>query len=111
MKIVIKGEELELKYSFRALIIYENIMQKSFDPKGISEVITFFYCIILGSKKDIQFTYDEFLEWLDENPAALGEFSQWILKVVEKNNELMMKNVSNEDKKKLAKAKKSEKNF
>jgi hypothetical protein len=32
MNVTIKEKEITLKYSFRALMIYENITQKSFNP-------------------------------------------------------------------------------
>lgn len=111
MKIVIKEQEIELKYSFRALIIYENIMNKSFEGRGITEILTFMYCVILGSQKGLEFTYDEFLDLIDTQPNLIKEFSEWLTATVEQNNALMMKNVSDKDKKKLAKVKKSEKNF
>lgn len=111
MDIEIKGEVVKLKYSFRALMIYENIMNKSFEGRGITEILTFMYCVILGSQKGLEFTYDEFLDLIDTQPNLIKEFSEWLTATVEQNNALMMKNVSDEDKKKLAKAKKSEKNF
>jgi hypothetical protein len=32
MEVTINGKNITLKYSFRALMIYENITQKSFNP-------------------------------------------------------------------------------
>lgn len=89
MKITIKEDELELRYSFRALMAYEQILGKTFEPRGITEVITFFYCVIITSKKDLQFTYDEFLDMLDENPGIIKEFSEWLTGAVQRNNSLM----------------------
>lgn len=89
MKITIKEDELELRYSFRALMAYEQILGKTFEPRGITEVITFFYCVIITSKKDLQFTYDEFLDMLDENPGMIKEFSEWLTGAVQRNNSLM----------------------
>ena len=89
MKITIKEDELELRYSFRALMAYEQILGKTFEPRGITEVITFFYCVIITSKKDLQFTYDEFLDMLDENPGIIKEFSDWLTGAVQRNNSLM----------------------
>lgn len=111
MNITIKDEVIEMRYSFRALMIYENIMQKSFQGNGVTEILTFMYCIILGSKKDLQFTYDEFLDMVDENPALIKEFSEWLTETVQHNNELLMKKeISEEEKKKIKKARKTGKN-
>ena len=110
MKIVIKGEELELKYSFRALIIYENIMNKSFEGRGITEILTFMYCVILGSQKGLEFTYDEFLDLIDEKPGIIKDFSEWLTGAVQRNASMMSQNVKEEDKQTTKKIKKAEKN-
>ena len=43
MKVTFNEKEYELKYSFRAYMIYENIMGKSFSPQGLTDMIVFFY--------------------------------------------------------------------
>ena len=67
--------------------------------------------VIFSVLSEIESLELEFLDLIDTQPNLIKEFSEWLTATVEQNNALMMKNVSNEDKKKLAKAKKSEKNF
>lgn len=86
MKITIKEQEVTLKYGFRALMVYEQILGKTFEPKGITEVLTFMYCVIISSEKNLEFSYDEFLDWIDENPAMIKEFSEWLTETVQRNN-------------------------
>lgn len=81
MKVVIKDKEINLKYSFRALMIYENITKKSFNPQGISDVVIFFYSIVVASSKDTSLTFDDFLDWMDENTTAINDFSLWLTDV------------------------------
>jgi len=52
MKINIKGKEVELKYSLRALMMYENIENKTFQPTSLQNIMTFFYVIVVASSKD-----------------------------------------------------------
>ena len=110
MKIVIKEQEIELKYSFRSLMVYEQILGKTFQPHGLTEILTFMYCIIITSKKDLQFTYDEFLDLIDENPGIIKDFSEWLTGAVQRNASMMSQNVKEEDKRTAKKIKKSEKN-
>lgn len=110
MKIVIKEQEIELKYSFRSLMVYEQILGKTFEPKGLTEILTFMYCIIITSKKDLQFTYDEFLDLIDENPGIIKDFSEWLTGAVQRNTSMMSQNVKEEDKRTAKKIKKAEKN-
>lgn len=85
MKINIKNTDIELKFSFRALMIYENITQESFSPDNLTNIIFFFYSVILGSIKNKNIDYDEFMDWLDENPNAITEFTNWLTEVNDLN--------------------------
>lgn len=97
MKITIKGNTVSLKYSFRALMIYENITQKSFNPKGISDVVVFFYAIVVASSKDTTLSFDDFIDWLDANHTAISEFSVWLTSVFEAQSGLVNKDIKPEE--------------
>lgn len=90
MKITIKGKEVELKYSIRALIMYENIENKTFQPTSLQNLMTFFYVIVLASSKDYSLTFDEFLDFVDEdqNNNLLNEFAGWLNDITENQNKL-----------------------
>lgn len=88
MKINIKGKEIELKYSFRSFILYENIQGKSFTPTTTTEVLVFLYCCILASDKELVFTFDEFLDYVDEHPTIIEEFSEFFVAQINKNQSL-----------------------
>lgn len=85
MKITIHNKEINLRYSFRAMMIYEKITGTSFNPKGITEIMIYFYSTILASDKDIALTFEEFMNWIDENPIVLNEFSSWLTSTLTKN--------------------------
>ena len=71
MTITINDKEIQLKYSFRAMMIYENIAQKSFEPKEMS--------------------LESFIDWLDEQPKLLEEYIKWLASRIDQNNYLSMK--------------------
>ena len=81
MEITVKDTTVTLKNTFRSMIMYENIMEKSFVPNGITEILVYFYCVILASKHDIELKYEDFLDWIDENPQAIEEFSTWVFEL------------------------------
>ena len=91
MKLNINGKDIELKYTLRAMIMYENITSTVFSPKTISDIITLFYCVVLSSSKDYSLTFETFLDWLDENTEELTNFSQW-LQDINSNTEGLKKN-------------------
>jgi len=67
MKIRFKEKEIELRQSMRALLAYENISNKNFEPKNLTDILTYMYCIVLTSSKDYSITFDEFIDYIDEN--------------------------------------------
>lgn len=88
MKITINEKEIELKYSFRALMMYENINGNTYNGGGLTEAITLFYCIVVTSSKDYSLDYDNFIDWLDENQDTLKEFFTWISSIGNNQNKL-----------------------
>lgn len=79
MKVAFNEKEYEIKYSFRAYMIYENIMGKSFSPQGLTDMIIFFYANLLAAAKGDTIKYEDFLDWLDDNPDELSKFSNWLM--------------------------------
>lgn len=88
MKINIQNKEIELKYSFRALLIYENIQKKSFEPNSLTDIIVYIYSTILASDKTLNLEFDDFLEYLDENPNVINDFTEWLQDNVNKQAQL-----------------------
>lgn len=86
MTIKIRQSEITLKYSMRALFQYENITGQSFNPKTLQDFCTFFYCVLCSSNKDLDLTFDEFVDFLDEDPSKLNEFLEWLSKTMQKSN-------------------------
>lgn len=85
MIINIKNREVELKYTFRSMIIYEKITGESFQPKGVTEVLIYLFSTIVASSKGIDLTFEEFIDYADENPKIVNEFNEWLLSIFNKN--------------------------
>lgn len=88
MKVTIKGKEIELKYSIRALMMYENIAGKTFQPTNLTDMITFCYCIVLSSSGDYSLGLDDFIDEIDNNPELIQEFSTWLESSITNQNKL-----------------------
>lgn len=97
MKLQIKDKEIELKYSMRSMMLYENIKNEAFNPKTLQDIVIFFYCVILASDKHLQFTFDELIDMLDENPMLLEQFSDWLTQSINTQN-MLSDNTENDPK-------------
>lgn len=80
MKITIKDRNINIKTGFRALMIYERIADKSFQPRSLNDIILFFYSSIIASDKELVFSFDEYLDYIDENPTILNDFLEHLTK-------------------------------
>ena len=104
MKINIKGKELDLHYSMRIYLIYETITGKtlSLETGSYTVSVNLFYSAILASMQhanlDLNFEYDEYLDWLDEQGMDLiKEFIEWFLKIMNVNSSLVEKQIDEKD--------------
>ncbi|WP_080902951.1 hypothetical protein [Parabacteroides sp. Marseille-P3160] len=90
MKIKIRGVEYELRYSLRALFIYEQITGKRYE-EGDASVNDFllFYSYLLASNKNFPLDdFDAFIDVCDEDPTLYATFAKWITSEIQRVNKL-----------------------
>lgn len=91
MTINFNDREIELRFTFRADMIYENIMQKSFKAQTETEWLVYFYSTYLAITDDTDLGLDDFILKLDENPKLLYDFIQWYVDFQSNNMKLIPK--------------------
>lgn len=108
MKIKIKDKDLELHYSMRMYILYENITGKSLSFENMSSytsLIVLFYSAIVATIQrnhiNMTISYDEFMDWLDEQNGAtiMKDFSDWFTSCLTNNISLQDDTVEEDNKK------------
>lgn len=104
MKVNIKGKELELFYSMRVYLIYEQITGQTLSLQGGSYTVSvnLFYATILASMQhyhlDLDFEYNEYLDWLDvQGMDLIKDFIEWFLKIMNVNSSLAEKQIDETD--------------
>lgn len=79
MIVKINDKEITLRKTFRSLIMYEKATGASFAMSTVTDMIMYFYCVVATSMKDgDEITFDDFVDWLDEDNVKLLEFTKWI---------------------------------
>ncbi len=86
MTIKLNDKEIELKYSLRSMLMYENITEKTFNPTSLTDVLTFMYCVVIASSKDYSIKFDDFIDYVDENPNTINDFGDWVQDIMKTNN-------------------------
>lgn len=77
--ITIKDKEYKIKYSIRALFIFEQITGKPFKIETLLDNYIFFYSMILANNKDEALDWNDFLDALDDNPNLLEEMNEVVI--------------------------------
>lgn len=77
--ITIKDKEYKIKYSIRALFIFEQITGKPFKIETLLDNYIFFYSMILANNKDEVLDWNDFLDALDDNPNLLEEMNEIVI--------------------------------
>lgn len=98
MDITIKDKTITLKRSFRSLIAYEKATGAAFSPHTVSDMILYFFCVIISSDEDIDLDFDTFIDWIDEEPARLTDFTAWLTEQEEKESRFSKKKVTRKKK-------------
>ena len=103
MKLKYNDKVIELVYSFRANVYFEQIQNKNIDFANLNanDVITLFYCYFLASlQKAKEPTVDmlTFLDIIDDNGGekCVLQFSNWLIDVMKAQYEVIG-SMSNEE--------------
>lgn len=81
--ITINGTEYQIKYTLRALFIFESITKKPFSIDNVTDNYIFLFSLILANNPDTELTWEDFITALDDNPNLFDEMS----KIIEKQQE------------------------
>lgn len=76
--ITIGGRELEIRYTTRAVFLFEEIAEKNFEVKSSIDTYLFYYCIVMANNRDCGLDFEGFVDALDEDPALLGRINAYI---------------------------------
>ena len=62
MEVKIKGVSYKIRYTLRALFIFENITGKSFNVESSMEQFLFYYSILLANNPGTTLSFDDFID-------------------------------------------------
>lgn len=83
--IKIKGQEYKIKQSFRALMEFEKLAGKNAyaADASVSDSLQMYYCLLLANNPEFKYTFDQFLELLDEDETLLPAFHEYLASLVQ----------------------------
>jgi hypothetical protein len=77
-QIEINGVKYNIKYTIRALFIFEQITGKPFKIENLLDNYIFFYSMILANNQDMEniISWDDFLDALDKEPDLFSKMNE-----------------------------------
>lgn len=87
IKIKLGEKEYVVKKSMRALLLFEELTGKPMSKidDSLNNTITLFYCILKVANKDFNYTFDEFIDLIDENIDSINVFTEYLQSEAKKN--------------------------
>ena len=106
MILKINNENIELVYSFRSSIYFEQINGHALDFENFTsnDLLTLFYCVAIASLQKVKkpiISLSDFLDVVDDNGGdkCIYDFSQWYIQVMKAQYEVNDVKEENEEKK------------
>ena len=99
MRITIKGKEYKVKYTIRALFIYEQITGKPFNIVTLFDNYLFFYCLILANNPNDVLDFDDYLDAIDSDKDLYSQLTK-VVESYQKYDTLLSGEDDGDDKKK-----------
>lgn len=96
--IKINGVEYKLKYTLRALFVFEKITGAAFAIESTLDYYILFYSVLLANNQDtFKLTFDEFIDICDNDSSLFFKFSNFLNKEIEMQNQFKKSNTNGED--------------
>jgi len=80
--IKIQDREYIVKKSYRSLMLFEEMSGRNIDEMkdSVNDLMLLFYCILKANNRDIfQYSFDEFIDVIDEHPDSVEVFNKYLL--------------------------------
>lgn len=87
MKVIeINNQKYNVKYTIRALFIFEQITGKPFEIKTLLDNYIFFYSMIVANNQDNPIAWDDFLDALDNDKSLFNSLNSVVEEYQNKDN-------------------------
>ena len=73
-----KVEDLKLKYSYRAMMLWEQVMGKPYGSENtFTSMVVLLWCIVEANNPNT-ISLENFFNWMDEAPEEFDKLCKWL---------------------------------
>lgn len=92
-KVVIKGVEVELRYTIKGLILFEGVKAQAPNSGNIFDAMALVWSFLRAEidrkKLDLNLTLDDFIDWIDEDKANYKRCIEWLNEAQEREADVL----------------------
>ena len=74
----INGKNYNLKYGLRPMFVFEQMTGKAFEINTLLDTYIFCFACIISNKDNPQLDFSEFIDYADQHPEIMQEFSEFM---------------------------------
>ena len=72
-------KELKLKYSNRAIMIFETLTDKPFSIANITDQYIFYYSVLMANNAEFNLSFNDFIDELDNDEELIPHLTNWFM--------------------------------
>nr|DAD94584.1 MAG TPA: tail assembly chaperone protein [Siphoviridae sp. ctREU2] len=88
MKVTIKDKTYKIKYSIRAMFVFEKLTGKLFKLESLMDWYIFYYSMILAGNPECTLLFDDFIDECDLNPVLVADIQNYLNAQFQKQGQL-----------------------
>lgn len=96
MKIRINKQDYNIKYTVRAIMLFEQVKGAMFSINTLTDEYLFLYCMILANNKETDLKFDELLDYIDNDSSIMTQLAEFMKLEAERQNQLNSKKEDSE---------------
>ena len=98
MEIQIKGTAYNIRYTIRAMFVFEQITGKVVRWENLTDDDRFYYSLLVANNPDLQMTFEDFINECDDEPALVIQLQDFLSKEMEKQSAFICDTVDSKKK-------------
>ena len=88
MEVTIKDKTYKVKYSIRAMFVFEKLAGKLFKLESLIDFYILYYSMILAGNPECTLLFDDFIDECDSNPALVTDIQNYLNAQFQKQGQL-----------------------
>lgn len=74
--ITINNKEYKFKFTLRAMMLFEQITQRTFAINNLTDEYLYIYCLVMANNPNADMTFEDLIDAMDNDPAILEKFKE-----------------------------------